>query len=1049
MELLSFEQEDKLDDFDVGTAKVVPDNVIEQAQQEAERDEPTVGETWDAARRSESMTYALARNSLDSDYKADDNFKLADHFDEYSKEIPEEDWSIFEEARSVPHLDRITAQYNEEKADLETISNRGWQGTVMQVGAAIFDEGNAALVAAPVLGVTSKITKIQRALRVGGIAGVENAAIESFLYKSQHTRQAEDIVYAGLAGFVLGAPIGYLTRGESELMNEAARKSAEEVEGKAAKDFIEEQEGEHKSGGAAATGDAAPIQWREDKWNAEELNTPKATYGDIRYDMTGKLMNSDNASVRWAGSRLGEDAVGHYQQETASELASRLNAVASTKVHVISEKAFKDWIKDTKQPWHSRFTQRGKFFEDVSEAIRGGDITDPHISKVANAYRKGFQDMLQAGRAAGLKGFDEIPDNPNYLPRLHNQSKVRELNDKYGEGMYKLVEKAIKRAQPDLEDAVVKKISKGYYRTVTKMSHGSDLDMARPISTDSKDVIKQYLHAADVDPDEIDNILAGLNKATKNEGKISRAKHRTGMDESTTLVMKNNTTQKYEEVKLTDLFENNAERLFASYARQVSGHIGIAKKLGIKSNADWKSYKRHVEWGADQSSQTTGQRKADMKRLQRMYDLITGRSLEDDPTGLYAQTGRLARNYNFSRVMNQVGFAQLAEIGNLLSIGGFRATLRHIPEFKKMLTRLEDGELEDGLASELESLVALGTDRLRNPVHTRDDDLGFSSDGAMGKVDSFTQHANRFTADISGMAPITLTLQRMASKVVAQKFADMAVGGKGFSPQRLEALGINKADLDMISKQINKYSKTTDSMFGKKAPKLNKLNIDQWDDTVARDKFTAATYRMGRRIIQENDFGNTAGWMHSTTGKIVSQFRSFMLVAWQKQTLHNFAMRDWAAFSSFMTTTFFGGMAYSLQSYVNSVGRSDQQEYLAKRLNPETIAKQAFLRSGHASLIPAAIDTGWSGILGQDAQFKFGRSTGLESNIITGNPTYDLAINKGGAIAGLLSLPFDNVDYSKTHHRNIMGALPFQNATGVRNVLSAIGNDLPYKARND
>ena len=76
----------------------------------------------------------------------------------------------------------------------------------------------------------------------------------------------------------------------------------------------------------------------------------------------------------------------------------------------------------------------------------------------------------------------------------------------------------------------------------------------------------------------------------------------------------------------------------------------------------------------------------------------------------------------------------------------------------------------------------------------------------------------------------------------------------------------------------------------------------------------------------------------------------------------------------------------------------ERKKFLEKRLGKtdeeiiKNIAKKrGFQRSAFASLM-ATIDTGL-GIFGVNPLFHY-RSTGLDSNIITGNPTYDLLWTK-------------------------------------------------------
>ena len=90
--------------------------------------------------------------------------------------------------------------------------------------------------------------------------------------------------------------------------------------------------------------------------------------------------------------------------------------------------------------------------------------------------------------------------------------------------------------------------------------------------------------------------------------------------------------------------------------------------------------------------------KATLENIDVLYNMILGRSspLVTDPSATSARLARLFQDYNFIRLMNQVGFAQVAE-RNALSIGGVRGLMQVVPEFRSMLKRAKSGELEDAL----------------------------------------------------------------------------------------------------------------------------------------------------------------------------------------------------------------------------------------------------------------------------------------------------------------------------------------------------------------
>ena len=80
--------------------------------------------------------------------------------------------------------------------------------------------------------------------------------------------------------------------------------------------------------------------------------------------------------------------------------------------------------------------------------------------------------------------------------------------------------------------------------------------------------------------------------------------------------------------------------------------------------------------------------------------------------------------------------------------------------------------------------------------------------------------------------------------------------------------------------------------------------------------YAHAINRWGRRTIQENDIGEQmflGGLTDTTTGKILFQFRGFMMTAYGKHLLHGLKMNDVQAYKGFMMSTMFAGMAYVAQ----------------------------------------------------------------------------------------------------------------------------------------
>ena len=505
-------------------------------------------------------------------------------------------------------------------------------------------------------------------------------------------------------------------------------------------------------------------------------------------------------------------------------------------------------------------------------------------------------------------------------------------------------------------------------------------------------------------------------------------------------------------MQISDFLENDAEVLFLNYANNITGQIALAQR-GFKSTSDWKAMMRQIEkqyddMGVDANDKV---RINELKALNSGFDHLIGKPLEDISTN-FSTFGRIMRKYNFSRIMNQVGFAQLAEIGVLTANIGLRQTIKHLPEMRKLLKRMKNGEIDDEFMKEAEELFGgFGSERLINQVANQTDEFG----SRVGKkkiteIERGLDHVGRFTSDISGMNLVNTLMKRIALKGMVQKYVDEAFGGaKALSKQRYQDLGISETMQKRILDAIKKHSITDEGALTKR--KIRRLNADNWDDAEAAETFAYAINRWGRRTIQENDIGETmflGGFTDSTLGKIMFQFRGFMMTAYGKHLLHGIKMNDMTAYMGFMSSMVFAGLAYTAQMNAQAIlmNKRDRKKFMEKKFgstNEEiimSIAKASFQRSAFASLLPAFIDSGL-GVVGADPFFHY-RSTGLDSNIITGNPTYDLIFNKAikGTRGTIKSMWDKDYEFSQSQYNDLTQLLLFQNALGIQNVIKKIGS---------
>lgn len=777
----------------------------------------------------------------------------------------------------------------------------------------------------------------------------------------------------------------------------------------------------------------------------------------------GILRGHDNALVRskvgvYVGDSVGTKS-GTVSHIGASEVSNRLNEAMLARFNSVVDPLFDKWRKDAGKGFFRSWTRttRAEFMEAVGKAIKGADIEDPAVKAAAAKIRGLFGDFLKEARDAGVKGFDEVAEKANYLPRMPLFDNIFRLEQRIGTGnvedfFKRAIVAELKDTMPEADlDNLAGKIAKGYLLRMKKLRVGADAQMMSGVPLGDFAYLRHIMEQAGEQSDEIDSILGKLaafqQDRGKSGGKVRHARGRVQFDENFELRYKDmkapvvDNEYQYVTVKMSDLFENNVEQLFHRYSRTMSGHIGMAKAAGVTSIADHQKnledIKRALE---DRPSDEIARvvRAADVA-----YKLVVGHPVEE--AGVLNDVLRFARDYNFATTMNQAGFAQIPDVAGLISKGYLRHTLRHsgISDLVRMMKRGPDGRLDDALSREVEEWVGLGTDYHNNAVfasYSEDIEQGFVR-GAAGKLNHAVRLAGRGTQVVSGMAFINSAAQRLAGKAIVQRLVKESLEGGQISEKRLAQLGIDTAMKERIGQQIKKHTGFVQNDVG---GKVRVVNWAGWDDLEARDAMLYGVFREARRLVQEEDLADTAEWMHKGIGKVILQFRRFALVNFTRQVLHGVNMRDAEAGSHVMMSMGLAALSYVAQMQVKA-GAMDQrkrEEFEAKYLSPSSIAAASFSRSSFSSMFPAVIDTTLA--FTTDTRLFDQRSSGLGSDLITGNPTYALGKNAAQAFgAPLQALARDDRQLTQDDAKALRRIIPFQNTPGMDYLVNPYIDALP------
>ena len=1022
-----------------------------------------------------------------------------DQFNELTADIPERYHNFLEETGSFDHAKQLREKVLQSVENEKKMQSWGWDGVALRIGVNMADPAAIGLtvmtegVAAPLIW-GNKLSRVGRIIRgaVGGAA--TNAAVEGYIASESVTRDEYDILYAGVAGMLLGGGVGAISRGvgnepelrqaHENLLQEVEGAQKAELEARAKQDLLGE-----KSVGAAENPYDPPLLERDlrDVEQQEKIiedlgEIQKSEFSGLRFDMANYLLSSDNPIINGLGRRLAEDALGkrgdNVIESTADLLKTNAFKAKLARFYQTYGVEYKAWAKENNIGFfrRSQSKQRTSFGEQVADAIENPNgIHSPAVKRMAQRNAELYRDILREAKEAGVKGFENIPENLTYFTHRWNKYKFDDLRNKIGDdGIEALLTQGLVNGTTDLTEEAAAQIARAMNIKIKSDLAGIDSGFSRLFTSDSRETLKQIMKeerfGKEVDgqfrvfsEEEIDSLLALFEQ--KQTGVPSRAKYRLRFDMEVTLAKVNKETNILEEFSIKDLQERDAEQVFTLYANEMSGRIALAKK-GIKSETDFEQLiNQAANYAQNQGVGKTRQRnrkriKKEEQVLRTLHSMILGRRPPDfvEPDGSFMKVLRLIQDFNFIRLMNQVGFAQFAELGNAVQVGGIRGLIRVMPEFKAMIKRAENGELTDPVLRDIEAFYGTGADRMTNQMINRLDQLETNSPYGRGILDGIQRtadRAKRITADISGMAPITLGLERGTSRIVMQTLADMAFSNKSLSLKRMRSLGLGDDEAKLVFDNFKKHAKLEASYLFK-TKKLREINLQNWDPK-ARDVLGIAVARWTRRAIQQNDLGNLAKFMTQEYGKILVQFRTFMMVSHAKQLLHNIKMRDMRAFQAMMYSSISAGLAYTAQQQIQMIGLSEKEkkERREERLSASAIAKATFARSSYAAFIPGTLDTALDFYGPNDYFDGFGsyRSSGLESNFLTGNPSYQIVFGASGIESSLKSISRatlnPNIQMTQGRARSLLTALPFSNAIGVQNALRIATEDLPTESRVD
>lgn len=789
----------------------------------------------------------------------------------------------------------------------------------------------------------------------------------------------------------------------------------------------------------------------------------------VDFSITGRATRSTNADMRKLARLLAWDLPDAKTNKSAFS-ALEFVEMRHGRMNIEEEKfrlpAWKNYVERNNIPLYRRGEAFEEFAARAKRAIqsRMSNESDPDVLAVAQGYRQILADDLAEMKASGVIEAGAIPEDPFYVPRIRVADKVANKIQEVGyDNVLEWHRQAIARKAEGLTPAQLEAAAKAMVDNTLQRDWAHDIPNARMMAGNQSEELADALRAAEVPEEQIQSILY-VTVPDKDGKAPSRMKRRMAMDEDFTMTV-TDVNGKETVISADDFTENNIQRLVQAYDRQASGAIAERKTLeafageGEEAVPSWEVLiKRMRDKHVKEAREALESKKISMRQYKRMnsafdrdirgmeilHKAVLGIPTSDLSKDMQKWMNRLMK-FNFSRVGGMFGLAQVPEFMNPLAEASLVSMKEAMPMLGDIIAKATKGELKNEFIREIQEAIGAGDGLLRRAgMRTRYDDWAIGTTTASGAVDRGIDNLANITSTASGLRHIDGVERTWAASIGAMNLAEACYLDRMPTAKRLAIINISPDEFPRIRAMVREFATREKGELG---VSYRKLNLDKWTDKEAAAIFVTGVRKWADQAIQTNNIGNLHAWMTTDVGRLLMQFRGYVINAQRMQLMRGAYLRDSSTFAAWSWQILLGSLTYITLNYSRSIGRSDAKEFLKERFTLPEIAKGAFARAGFSALTPGAIDSvlQWTSF---GPQFGYVRTSGMGADFITGSAPYDLvfrqALPAAKGIFGTMLNP--KYRFSQQDARAFKGTMFWNNAFGVHNLLNSLISNLPKRS---
>lgn len=623
---------------------------------------------------------------------------------------------------------------------------------------------------------------------------------------------------------------------------------------------------------------------------AQILDKALSSNGIVMNDFS-RLYDSGSDIAKSLAHRLFESGNAKVVNNQSAAIMKRLyETELNVDMHQAYGESLTGYLKARGQGWSTLHPDTVKdFHREVHEEMNARYHDGPNHVPTANMDVRRVADTMDAAsiKAHGIlqglpgetavEGIEHITPTKGWMRQIWSGRKMQELikaDPKARAAMEESISKTYQSLHPNMSPEQASIYAKAVIRGALARTQDIDTSLAKRLAQDGRDTAMRTLTDNGVSQAQAESILDAIKQVNPEHGRISAMKERLDIDTRTPIAGIQGKT-------LLDLLETDVPVTWQRYTRAVAGTAAMARN-GIQ-RAEQGDVVNAIM--AELAVKGTAGHGITKDMLNDMFSYFSGNAYGQ---GVSPWVRRALSLSNLALLQGQV-FAQLAETGAQIGAVGIKTFMQTAPkELKDMITRKDTASMQQ-LGRTLSAVKGEEAIMARH-MSLEDVNMNPGQLETLGRmIDTSLAVGRDVMGTVTGFHWIKQAQERIAIRSMMYRLNEHFTGKNPMTADRLYSMGITDKGMEATFKKA-----FTDGTVEIKDGDIINLHPDKWNARDFQD-FAAVLQRHVGQVVQQINSGEGSTFFHKDVGAVLSNLKTFTLVAMQKQVVRNLRLMDDAA----------------------------------------------------------------------------------------------------------------------------------------------------------